>query len=32
MLLTLRIVMVELVLMHGNVRYIILVDVIQMFF
>jgi len=31
-LLTLRTVIVELVLMHGNVRYIIVVDVIQMFF
>jgi hypothetical protein len=32
MLLTLRAVIVELVLMHENVRYIILVDIIQMVF
>jgi len=32
MLLTLRDVIVELVLKHGNVHYIILVDAIQMFF
>jgi hypothetical protein len=30
MLLTLRAVIVELVLMHGNVCYIILIDIIQM--